>query len=337
MNIHQQRYLPGLQLAVSQLEPAEQLGFLMAQQGIRRIFFVACGAPNRVMESIQYWIDCYAVSVETHRFFPAEFIRQAPRRVDENSLVILMSDSGKTPEVLEAARFILDHYRCRLLAVTGRTESPLGQMCPLVIAHGEGAVGFEAKFMVLLAFLSGWMQGCGEWNLHKHIMTGLAALPSAMTDAEEQAEARNLELATRYANENFYLVTGSGPSHPVAYSLGVCIMMEALWIKVFDGPAAEFFHGPFEVVDRSVPVMLFMGEDPSRPLAERVQRFCERYTDKLIQYDSREYPMLGIPAEARPILAPYVLGAASYRYAFHLANLRGQPLSTRRYMGKEQY
>ncbi|MEM5776081.1 MAG: SIS domain-containing protein, partial [Anaerolineaceae bacterium] len=280
MNIHQERYLGGLQFAVSQLQAAEQLGFHMAQQGVRRIFFVACGAPNRVMESIQYWVDQRAVGVETHRYFPAEFIHQPPRRVEPNSLVILMSDSGRTPEVLEAARFVQANYRCHLLAITGREESPLGQACPLVIAHGEGPVGFEAKFMVLLALISAWMQGCGEWDMHAEIMTGLAALPAAMAQAEEQAEPYNLAQAERFAGEDFYLVTGSGPLHPVAYSLGVCIMMEALWIKVFEGPAAEFFHGPFEVVDPAVPVMLFMGEDPSRPIAERVRRFCERFTEK---------------------------------------------------------
>ena len=337
MNIHQERYINGLQTALSELSTAELFGFQIAQLGVRKIFFVACGAPNRVMDSIKYWIDMHASQVETYLYYPAEFVHQAPRRVDENSLVILISDLGKTAEVIEAARFVKEHYPCRLLAITGRPDSPLAQECPLVIPHGEGPVGFEAKFMLLLAFVSAWMQGCGEWDLHAKIMTGLKALPAAMAEAEELAEKFNADMALRYQHEDFYVVTGSGPSYPVAYSLGVCIMMEALWIKVFEGTAAEFFHGPFEVVDKTVPVMLFMGEDPSRPLAERVKHFCARFTDKLILYDSLDYPMTGIHPDVRPILAPYVLGAASYRFAVHLANLRQQPLSTRRYMGKEQY
>jgi fructoselysine 6-phosphate deglycase len=83
--------------------------------------------------------------------------------------------------------------------------------------------------------------------------------------------------------------------------------------------------------------MLFMGEDPSRPIAQRVKDFCQRVTDKLLLYDSIAYPMPGIPREVRAIFDPYILGAASYRFAALLAELRGQPLTTRRYMGKERY
>jgi fructoselysine 6-phosphate deglycase len=133
------------------------------------------------------------------------------------------------------------------------------------------------------------------------------------------------------------MITGSGPAYPVAYSLGVCIMMEALWVKMFEGSAAEFFHGPFEIVNSSVPVILFKGEDPSRPVAERVERFCRQYTEKLLVYDSKDYPMIGVPEVVRPVFAPYILGAASVQLAEFLAELKDQPLTTRRYMGKVPY
>jgi fructoselysine-6-P-deglycase FrlB-like protein len=185
------------------------------------------------MASIQYWVDTYARDVETYLYFPAEFIRQAPRRIDEKSLAILVSDSGKTSEVIEAARFIRNTYPCEMISFTSRADSPLAQETRRVIPHGEGPVGFEAKFMLLLAFVSAWMQGRGEWELHNQIMEGLSALPGAMAEAEELAEPQNRAWAGRYQNEDFYIVTGSGPCYPVSYSLGVCIMMEALWIKVF--------------------------------------------------------------------------------------------------------
>lgn len=337
MNIHEEKYIPGLQGAVSRLEDAEKIGAQAARDGLNRIFFIACGAPNRVMDSIKYWVDRYATRVETHLYFPAEFILQAPKKVDECSLAILISDSGKTPEVLQAARFLKENYACQVVSITARVDSPLALETPVSLAHGETRVGFEAKFMLLLALVSAWMQEWGEWGWHPQVMAGLRALPAAMVAAEAQAEDANLAYARRYQQESFYMITGSGPAYPVAYSLGVCIMMEALWVKMFEGSAAEFFHGPFEVVDEQVPVILFMGEDPSRPVAERVARFCERYTEKLILYDSKAYAMAGIPEMLRPLFAPYILGAASVRLAEHLAVLRGQPLTTRRYMGKVAY
>lgn len=309
----------------------------MAQEGIDRIFFIGCGAPNRVMDSVKYWVDQHARGVETHLYYPSEFVAQAPARVDAKSLAILISESGKTPEVIEAARFIQENYPCKTVSITAQTDSPLTQMTDINFAHGKSRVGFEAKFILLLAMVSAWMEARGEWGLHQALLAGLRALPAAMAAAELQEEEKNLAYARRFQQEDFYLITAAGPVYPVAYSLGVCIMMEALWVKIFEGSAAEFFHGPFEVVDAQVPVILMLGEDPSRPIAGRVLRFCKEHTQKLLIYDAQDYAMPDIPQEVRPILAPYILGAASVGFAQHLAVLRGQPLSTRRYMGKVDY
>jgi fructoselysine-6-P-deglycase FrlB-like protein len=301
------------------------------------MFFIACGAPNRVMDSIRYWVEREATGVETHLYYPAEFILQAPRRVDEKSMVVLISHSGKTPEVIQAARFLKEKYPCRVVSITSNADSPLAFECPVTLVHGQTPVGFEAKFMLLMALVSGWMQQHGEWDWHPQIMEGLRVLPAAMAEAEQQEKEKNKHFAQDYQREEFFMITGSGPAYPVAYSLGVCIMMEALWVKMFEGSAAEFFHGPFEIVNSSVPVILFKGEDPSRPVAERVERFCRQYTEKLLVYDSKDYPMIGVPEVVRPVFAPYILGAASVQLAEFLAELKDQPLTTRRYMGKVPY
>jgi len=62
----------------------------------------------------------------------------------------------------------------------------------------------------------------------------------------------------------------SGPTFSAAYVFGVCVLMEMQWMHSTALEAAEFFHGPFEIVDRTVPLVLFKNEDPSRPLMDRV-------------------------------------------------------------------
>jgi fructoselysine 6-phosphate deglycase len=118
---------------------------------------------------------------------------------------------------------------------------------------------------------------------------------------------------------------------------GVCILMEMLWLHSYPIEAAEFFHGPFEIVDRSTPLILIKGEDPSRPLMDRVERFCDTYAERVIKYDSIAFPMHGVAESIRPIVAPYVLQAGLKRMAAHLSVLHNQPLSTRRYMWKVAY
>ena len=333
-----EKYTLGLRGASEALAEVSQFGEKKAAEGMNRLCLIACGAPNRVMASVKYWIDRYSASMETHLYYPAEFIQQAPVKMDEHTLAVFISETGKTPEVVEAARFIRRQYpSCKTVSISALSDAPLASITHTDFSYGQSRVGFEAKFMVLMAMISAMLQARGEWDLHDDLMKGLKALPHAMADAEIDARAMNDECARRYQDEEFYFVTASGPCYPVAYSLGVCILMEALWVKMFEGEAAEFFHGPFEALDGTIPVILFLGEDPSRPLAERVNAFLRQKNNKTLLYDSRTYAMKGVPAVARPILAPYVLGAASYGFAEALSRLRGQPLSTRRYMGKMDY
>ena len=333
-----EKYTKGLRGASAALAEVSQFGEKKATEGMNRLCLIGCGAPNRVMASVKYWVDRYSASMETHLYYPAEFIQQAPVKMDEHTLAVLISETGQTPEVVEAARFIRRQYpSCQTVSISALSDAPLASITHTHFSYGQSQVGFEAKFMVLMSMISAMLHARGEWDLHGDTMNGLKALPDAMAEAEIDARGVNEDWARRYQEEDFYFVTASGPCYPVAYSLGVCILMEALWVKMFEGQAAEFFHGPFEALDGTIPVILFLGEDPSRPLAERVNAFLRQKNYKTILYDSRAYAMRDVPAAARPVLAPYVLGAASYGFAEALSNLRGQPLTTRRYMGKMDY
>ena len=122
-----------------------------------------------------------------------------------------------------------------------------------------------------------------------------------------------------------------------AYVIGVCILMEMQWMHVYPGVSAEFFNGPFEAVDETTPVILLLGEDTTRPEAERTVRFCKKYTERLMIYDSKDYEMNGVDQDVRAIFAPLVVESALSRFPAHLAVWHNKPLTTRRYMWKTEY
>jgi len=90
-------------------------------------------------------------------------------------------------------------------------------------------------------------------------------------------------------------------------------------------------------VDEHTKLFLLLGEDPSRPLMERVVRFCRKHTEHLMIYDSRDFAMPGIDPAIRPIVAPYILQAALKRISARLSVLLAKPLGERRYMWKTEY
>jgi fructoselysine 6-phosphate deglycase len=314
---------------------AYALGHALAP-AIDRIYLVAAGSANRAMLGIAWWLEHYSPGIEVRRYFPAEFMAIDPPRLDARTLVLIASKSGTTPETVAAAQF-LKGKPCKVVAFSQYAEKPLAQMVPQHFFVGDTSESFTAMFMLMQALVGGVMAEKDGWPLGDTLVASLDALPAAICDAAEQNDARAAADAQAYAKDrNFYHVA-SGPGFTTAYVFGVCILMEMLWLHSYPIEAAEFFHGPFEIVDRDTPLVLITGEDPSRPLMERVQRFCATHAGRVMAYDSRDYAMAGIAPEIRPIVAPYILQAALKRLSVRLSALHGQPLSTRRYMWKVPY
>lgn len=335
-DIDRAEFLKSLERSLEEKDRAFQVGVELAKQGVKRVFFVGCGAPNREMGAIKYWMDKDARTLETHLYFPAEFINQAPAKLGADSLVILASHSGTTPEIIAAAEF-LKQYPCKVVSVTQFADSPLAKNVPQTFLYGESKNGYHAKFIILMALAAGLMKEAEGWTLSDKVMRSLDALPSALVDTAEANDKRAAEEARLYKDDDFMMILGSGPCYATAYVFGVCVLMEMQWMHTFAGEAAEFFHGPFEVLDQNTPVIVFLGEDPSRPIGERVVRFCKKFTERLMIYDSKDYEMKGIDPEVRAIFAPFILEGAVSRLAERLSVWHNHPLTTRRYMWKFEY
>lgn len=302
---------------------------------IDRIYLVGCGGPNRAMLPIEYWIEHFSAAIEVRRYFPAEFIRLNPRRLDARTLVILGSKSGTTPETVAAAEFVRDRG-CPAIAITEKAASPLAQALPDPLLTGAGS-GNGAMLMLLLALAGGVLAERDGWDLFDPLMDGLHRLPQILADVSAASDRRSAEDARLLKDDRFLYHVAAGPMFGCAYVWGVCVLMEMQWMHSVALEAAEFFHGPFEIVDPATPIVILKGEDPTRPLMERVERFCKRYTERLFIYDTLEWEMPGIDPRIRPLVGPQVLQSALRRVSDRLAIWHNHPLSTRRYMGKVDY
>jgi fructoselysine 6-phosphate deglycase len=325
----------GLEQAAAALPDAFALGRAFARD-IDRIYLVAHGSANRAMLGLAYWIEHFSPTLEVRRYFPSEFVTQNPAKLNARTLVLLASKSGTTPETVAAAEFLRDKP-CATVAFTLTAERKLAGLAQNALLAGDTSESFVALFMLMQAAVGGVLSGRGEWTLGERLLASLSRVPEAVADAAVANDRRAAEDARRYKDDRILYHVACGPGFTTAYVFGVCILMEMLWLHSYPIEAAEFFHGPFEIVDRNTPLILILGEDPSRPLMERVVRFCKKYTERLMIYDSRDFAMPGIDPAIRPIVAPYVLQSALKRLSTHLSVWHGKPLSTRRYMWKTEY
>lgn len=335
IDFNQEAFVRSLDQSVNALETAEKLGRTLAKD-IERIYFISCGAPNRIMLGLQYWLEHYSPSLEVRRYFPAEFMDSNPPRLDNRTLVVLASKSGTTQESVAVAKFLQDKP-CKTVGVTQTADLPLAQLVQHPLLIGQTNDAYFGCYMLLQALVGGILAQRENWPLQQKLMRSLAALPQVLAEATAACDQRGAEEARLYKDDKVMYQLASGPMFTAAYVLGVCILAESQWMHCLPVEAAEFFHGPFESIDANTPIMLMLGEDPSRPQMERALRFCQRYSERLMVYDSKDFPMNGIDPEIRPLVAPYVVGMASERMAAHLAVWHQQPLTTRRYMWKTEY
>lgn len=324
-----------LQHSANQVRDVAAFGKTLAKD-IDRIYFIGCGAPNRTMLSLEYWLKHYSSSLEVDRFFPAEFMTQVPARLDDRTLVIMGSKSGTTKETVEVSRFMTDMPGITV-GFTQDAEKPLAKHVKNAFYTDPTPQAHISMYLLMQALIGGIMAEKDDWPLLEKLLTSLEAMPQVCGQAQVDCDARAKKDARIYKDDRILYHVGSGPVFNTAYVFGVCMLQEMQWMHSNPIEAAEFFHGPFEVIDETVPVMLYLGEDPSRPLMERVVRFCNKYTERVMIYDSKDFEMKGVDPEIRAIVAPFVMQCGLDRFAERLAVWHNQPLTTRRYMWKTEY
>ena len=90
-------------------------------------------------------------------------------------------------------------------------------------------------------------------------------------------------------------------------------------------------------MEEGVSVILLKGEDPARPLADRVAAFAPRYTSKLTVLDAAECAPPGVSARTRALISPIILATVLERVSAHLEVITDHPLTTRRYYKRVAY
>lgn len=110
------------------------------------------------------------------------------------------------------------------------------------------------------------------------------------------------------------------------------------WVNSGSFHSGEFFHGPFEIVDKDVPFILLMNDGKTRPVDARALTFLHRFDALTTVVDAKDYG-LGNAVDSSVItyFNPLMHTAVFRVYAEELSYVRQHPLTLRRYMWKLEY
>ncbi len=325
--------------AAGQRERMRAIAQEAVASGMRNVWFVGCGGSLYASSPAGYLLSRRARSFTASRMNANEFNHIRPAAAGPDSLVVVGSHSGKTPETLAAIETARSLGVRKVVGIGRDADSPLAGRVDEMFAYRSKDTVWEPK-QVLLAYLAhGLLAASGDESRadEETAARSYAALPAILPAAVRSQDGALAEIAARTAAEPVIYVLGSGPNEDVARCLAMCYLQEMQWIHSFAFNAGEFFHGAFEMITENVPVILFLGRDETRPVAERAAVFLDTYTKAAFRIDSADLELPGVTAGSYPEIDPIVLGSITCRLAQHFEAVTGHSLEIRRYMFKVEY
>ena len=176
------------------------------------------------------------------------------------------------------------------------------------------------------------------YDHYEDMKEGFEKIYNLADNASASAKLYAKKFAEDYKDAPVIYVMSSGATHEVAYATSICLMMEMQWINSGTFHSGEFFHGPFEIVDKDVPFILLMNDGRTRNIDSRALTFLDRFDAKTTVIDALDF---GLSAEIKKSVIDYfnpmLLSAVFRVYAEELSIARQHPLTKRRYMWKLEY
>ncbi len=231
----------------------------------KRIIIAACGTSWHSALVGEYLIEHLArVSVEVE--YASEFRYKDPL-IDENDVLIVISQSGETADTLAALRKAKSKGATvfGIVNVVGSTiarETDAGVYLhtgPEIGVASTKAFTGQVTVLVLIALKLALENGAITKEQSKKYINALNEIPSKIQKILDRSEEmKTISDLFTYAPNFLYL--GRTYSFPVALE-GALKLKEISYIHAEGYPAAEMKHGPIALIDEMMPVVVIAATD----------------------------------------------------------------------------
>jgi glucosamine--fructose-6-phosphate aminotransferase (isomerizing) len=230
-------------------------------RNLDRIIIVGCGTSWHAGLVGEYLIEEFArLPVEVE--YASEFRYRNPI-VNENDLVIAISQSGETADTL-AALELAKEKGASIYGICNVVGSSIPRLTDAgAYTHAGPEIGvastkaFTAQVAVLTILALGIAQIRGAIKNQdlRHMLVELENIPAKVQRVLENCAAQVLKIAAEYKNARNFLYLGRGYNFPVALE-GALKLKEISYIHAEGYPAAEMKHGPIALIDEHMPVVV---------------------------------------------------------------------------------
>lgn len=291
----------------------------------KRICFVACGTSYHASMVGKYLFETM-LGTPTDVVLASEFEYTAGA-LDENTLVILITQSGETADTLKALR--IANEKSQTLAIVNVLGSTATRDAKHVIYTRAGPeIGVAAtktyvsqltSIYLLAIFMSG----------REELLDDLQKIPDYMK-AQLEKEDQIREIARKYKDTRDFFFIGRGFSYPTALE-GALKLKEITYIHGEGYAAGELKHGPLALIDDDVPVVAVVppGSSHDKTLSNleevkaRGARVIALGSDDDEVLKSEAHDFIEFTDEITEILAPIPYVVPMQLLAYHISVERG--------------
>ncbi|NGM65808.1 glutamine--fructose-6-phosphate transaminase (isomerizing) [Sphingobacterium sp. SGR-19] len=258
----------------------------------RRIIIVACGTSWHAGLLAEYLIEeLCRVNVEVE--YASEFRYRNPI-IDENDVIIAVSQSGETADTLVA----LENAKkqgATIFGIVNVVGSSIARMADAgAYTHAGPEIGvastkaFTAQLVVLelFALKLAQMKGTVSPERLRQLIAALHAVPEQVQWILDNQLDNIKQIAAKYKDARDFLFLGRGYNFPIALE-GALKLKEISYIHAEGYPAAEMKHGPIALVDEHLPVVFVATQDP----------FYEKVVSNMQEIKARKGRLIAVVSE----------------------------------------
>lgn len=309
----------------------------ICDKGYSNLFFIGCGGTYAHSLPMKFWLDTATEKIETHCVIAAEFLSAGHKRFSKDSVCIFSTRSGNTKEIVEAAKYCKE-AGARTMVYVSNNNTPVCEYADYkFFSFAEDDCLCEAIYTYMITVLSRFLRNADSFDGYEQFLDQYKMIVPYLVKAKEQYDDRCAKMAKEHKDTEYHMVIGSGMMWGEAYDYAMCILEEMQWIKTKSIHAAEYFHGTLELMEEDTSLIMFYGEDETRPLMDRVMNFSKNVTKIINVFDTREVELPFTNAQYRKIVSPLIMYAITERLSCHLEKERNHPLTTRRYYRQIEY
>ena len=311
---------------------------------VKRIQIVACGTSLHAGRVAANWLSSIS-ELPCQIDYASEYRYRNPH-VDENSLLINISQSGETADTLAALRYAKEKDYLGSVGICNVPTSSLARESDFVLFTNAGpeigvastkAFTTQLAGLMLLALSIAKSKGVNP-KLRTRLVTALRSLPDIINQTLELKD-QILELAPAIASKDNALFLGRGIFYPIAKE-GALKLKEISYIHAEAYPAGELKHGPLALIDENMPVIALA---PESEIAEKLVSNLEEvkarggtlyvFADPSVTMDVNNGALVSMP-KCDFLLTPIIYTIPLQLLSYEVALLRGTDIDQPRNLAK---